>query len=187
MKVFSQNAAEILLTESYGKKPMSSRPGATCEVMPWRVFWYLSILQSFRRLLRFGLHTWHIFSSRRTGGQTNPPEMHGKHTLGTWHGVRYPSVPKLVTEMNKSVPLCSCWNYFHVQRTCCGWLALGRCQAPTELLLYTHCTTGQGQKRRWKSSCVGIRTGRSLTSYCHGENRLTFRKMNLIYCLLIMQ
>jgi len=40
------------------------------------------------------------------------------------------------------------------------------------------------EEKRKKSSWVEIKTGRSLTSYCHGQNRLDSQKSNLIYCQL---
>lgn len=36
-----------------------------------------------------------------------------------------------------------------------------------------------------KKSLVRIRSGRFLTNYCHGQNRLGKRKMNVFYCVLV--
>lgn len=48
----------------------------------------------------------------------------------------------------------------------CGGLALADCQAPTQPLSHSLSSAGQGEKIRWKSLWVKVRTGRPLTS-CH--------------------
>jgi len=50
-------------------------------------------------------------------------------------------------------------------------------QTPTQLLTHSPCSTGQGQKAGWKTSWVEIKTGRSLTSHCHRQNRLSSGKL----------
>lgn len=46
----------------------------------------------------------------------------------------------------------------------CGGLTMADCQMPTELLSHSPSSTAQGEKRRWKSSFVELKTGRSLTN-----------------------
>lgn len=104
--------------------------------------------------------------------QQSLPRMGGKCTTSTRHRKKWPSVPKLVTEMNKADSALFLLELFHVQRMCWGLLSLGGCHAPTQLLLYSCSAIGQGNSRRF---------------YCHRENRLELRKMNLYYWLLIIQ
>lgn len=43
----------------------------------------------------------------------------------------------------------------------------------------------KGESTVKKGSQVEIRTGRSLASCCHGQNRISIREINIIYCLLL--
>lgn len=58
---------------------------------------------------------------------------------------------------------------------------MASCQPPTQPLLHSPSSTGQGEKIRWKSSRVTIKTGTSLTNYCHGQNRLGLVKIEFTF------
>lgn len=57
---------------------------------------------------------------------------------------------------------------------------------PTQLLSLLS-STRQGGNVGWKSLCVEIKTGKSLTCYCQKQNRVWLEKLNLIYCQLKSQ
>ena len=59
----------------------------------------------------------------------------------------------------------------------CGGLTLPGCQVPTKAALSLPSSTGQGRENIMKGSWVKIRTGRSLTNYRHGQNRLNLGKL----------
>lgn len=61
-----------------------------------------------------------------------------------------------------------------------GWVCLAKGQTPTQALSHYPSSRGQGEKIRSKNSWVKMRTERSLTTYCHGQNRLNLRKINLL-------
>ena len=64
----------------------------------------------------------------------------------------------------------------------CGGLTLAGHQALTKAALSLPSSAGQGRENITKGSWIEIRTGRSLTNYCHGQNRLDLgKKINLIY------
>lgn len=54
---------------------------------------------------------------------------------------------------------------------------------PTQPLSHFPSSAGHREKR-WKRSWVEIKTGRSLTNYCHGQISLDLGKINLTYCQL---
>ena len=51
---------------------------------------------------------------------------------------------------------------------------------PPGCCLQCSSSARQGERIRRKSSWVKIKTGRSFTSYCHGQNRLALREKNLL-------
>lgn len=63
------------------------------------------------------------------------------------------------------------------------WVDLGRPQVPTKLLYHFPFSTGQAEEKATKRLWVTIRTGISLTSHHHVQNRLSLGKM--MYCQLI--
>lgn len=56
-------------------------------------------------------------------------------------------------------------------------------QTPAQLLTHSPSSTGQGETIAWKRSWDKIKTGKLLASYCHGQNRLNLRKINLFTIL----
>jgi len=52
------------------------------------------------------------------------------------------------------------------------WRDLGWLPVPHPAALFLPLLHGTGEKRRWRSSWVTMGTGRSLTSYRHGQNKL---------------
>lgn len=68
-----------------------------------------------------------------------------------------------------------------------GGLNLTVCQVPTLPCSVSPSSIGHGEKIRWKSSWVKIRTGRSLINYCHIRTRFDLRMIGLIYCQLITE
>lgn len=50
---------------------------------------------------------------------------------------------------------------------------------PTQLLSLLF-STRQGGNVGWKSLCVEIKTGKSLTCYCQKQNRVWLEKLNLL-------
>lgn len=55
--------------------------------------------------------------------------------------------------------------------TSCVWLTLACCQIPTQPLSHSPSSATQRKKMRWKDLWFEIKTGKSLTSYHHGQNR----------------
>lgn len=69
----------------------------------------------------------------------------------------------------------------------CGGLTLVGPPVPTMLLSHSTFSARLGEKIWWNSLRVEIRTGRSFTSYLHGQNRLGLGKINSISCQLIIE
>ena len=59
----------------------------------------------------------------------------------------------------------------------CDRLTLVGCQVPTKPLYHSPSSTEQGRENTMKDSWVEIRTGRSLSTYSHGQNRLDWGKL----------
>jgi len=66
----------------------------------------------------------------------------------------------------------------------CGGLTLARCQVPSKDTLSLHLLSWMGRENILKGSWIEIRTGRSLTNYCHGQNGLDLEKINLNLLLI---
>lgn len=66
----------------------------------------------------------------------------------------------------------------------CGCLTLACHQVLIQMFSHSPSPTVWGKKIRWINSWVKIRTGKSLTYYLHGQNRLDMDKINFIYCQL---
>lgn len=73
-----------------------------------------------------------------------------------------------------------CNNYLYF----CGVLNLAGCHSPTQPLSHFLSASGWEGEIRWKNLWVEVKTRRALTSYCHGQNRFSSRKINFIYCQL---
>lgn len=66
----------------------------------------------------------------------------------------------------------------------CGCSTLAGHQMLTQMFSHSPFLTVWGKKIRCKNSWVKIRTGKSLTYYHHGQNRLNLEKINFIFCQL---
>lgn len=62
----------------------------------------------------------------------------------------------------------------------CGGLDLAKSHTPTQLLAYSLSAVKEEQEE--EGSWVKVKTGRSSTNYCHGQNGLQFgeNKLNLL-------
>lgn len=66
----------------------------------------------------------------------------------------------------------------------CGCSILAGHQLFIQMFSHSPSSTVWGKKITWKNSWVKIWTGKSLTYYHHGQNRLNLEKINFIYCQL---
>ena len=71
--------------------------------------------------------------------------------------------------------------FYYSTLGCCGGLTLPWCQVPTKAALSLPLLSWTRERNIMKGSWVEIRTGRSLTNYCHWQNKLDLGKMNLNY------
>jgi len=72
------------------------------------------------------------------------------------------------------------FRHAHIQKavtSACGGLTLAGFQVPVKAALSLPYSGGQGRQNITKGSWVEIRTGRSLTNYCHRKNRLNLGKL----------